>query len=355
MKIKSKSDVDNLMGAHLPSAALNAALAIGLFWRLAGSPQSSGAIAQATGIPGNRCRYWLKLLASMDLLDQDGDLFSPSPVARAAILETNSEDTWKRLAAEAPAHFEKSLRLLRLLSEPDAEREQPAGQILHLPSYVLAMVDDLEQARSFCQLLFDLHTPLAQDIVDVLEINGARRLLDVGGGSGVVSLALLRRHPQLTAVVADIPNVCTAGREIAARTAEADRISFHAADLVHDPLPTGFDIVIECDLSIFDDPFLAKLAASLNEGGRLVIVDRWFEAEKYDAPARLAHPLRETLRDPNFSLRTLEEIEDGLERAGLVVESVGSIPYGNWTMIQARKGGASKAGASTWDTSRRAP
>lgn len=38
-----------------------------------------------------------------------------------------------------------------------------------------------------------------------------RRLMDLSGGSGVVSQALLQRHPELTAAVVDIANVC-AGR-----------------------------------------------------------------------------------------------------------------------------------------------
>lgn len=50
---------------------------------------------------------------------------------------------------------------------------------------------------------------------DYLDMTGVNRLLDLGGGSGVVSLALLRQHPHLTSTAVGIEDVCIAGREIA--------------------------------------------------------------------------------------------------------------------------------------------
>jgi hypothetical protein len=46
--------------------------------------------------------------------------------------------------------------------------------------------------------------------------------------------------------VVDIPTVCAAAREIAARAPVAGRITYHAADFLHDELPRGFDMVLEC-------------------------------------------------------------------------------------------------------------
>ena len=51
------------------------------------------------------------------------------------------------------------------------------------------MAEDLDRTRLFSHLLYELHTPLAEDVAAALELDGARSLMDVGGGSGVVSLA----------------------------------------------------------------------------------------------------------------------------------------------------------------------
>jgi SAM-dependent methyltransferase len=199
------------------------------------------------------------------------------------------------------------------------------------------MSADLQRARLFTGMLFDLHKPLADVIATTLELEGARRLMDLGGGSGVVALRLLRKDPQLRAVVVDIDNVCVAGRAIAASTPVADRVSYHAANFFTDPLPGGFDVITQCDLGIFDEGLWSKAAGALNPGGRLVIVDRWFEQEAYDTPGRLNYLLRKSLDDPDFSLQTLAEIEAMLCAAGLEPEPVVDLAYNRWQLIAARK------------------
>jgi hypothetical protein len=95
--------------------------------------------------------------------------------------------------------------------------------------------------------------------------------------------------------------------------------------------------VLECDVAIFDDAFLGKLAASLNAGGRLVIVDRWFDMGEEETAGRLASILGWSLRDPEYKLRTVGEIRDGLTKAGLTVDSIVDMKYGGWKMIVARR------------------
>jgi hypothetical protein len=344
MAMRTVDDVHELMAAPRQAAVLIAALELGLFWRLEDQPRSSAVIARELKIPPRRCHHWLRLLATMNLLEQEGDHFGLSPLARAAILEAHTQEAWKLLAIDAEENLEDSLFLAQRLSDEGSEKD-PAGQSRYqLVPYVQKMAADLDRARLFSQTLYELHTPLAQDVAAALDVNGARSLMDVGGGSGVVSLALLRKHPELKATVVDIPNVCIAGREIASKQPERDRITYYPANIVEDELPKGFDIILECDVAIFDDSFLAKMAGSLNEGGRLVIVDRWFDMGEEETTRRLAFVLSRSLRNPEYSLRSLEEIGAGLEQAGLAVEPIVGLPYGSWKMIQARKRVSSSPG-----------
>ena len=56
-------------------------------------------------------------------------------------------------------------------------------------------------------------------------MRGVNRLLDLGGGSGVVSLALLCKRAELTAVVVDAASVCQVGRAIASEN-QLERMLF---------------------------------------------------------------------------------------------------------------------------------
>ena len=60
--------------------------------------------------------------------------------------------------------------------------------------------------------------------------SGARQLLDIGGGHGLYSAALCRRHPGLTATVLDLPGSAAVGREIVAAAGMADRVRFRDGD-----------------------------------------------------------------------------------------------------------------------------
>jgi len=105
-----------------------------------------------------------------------------------------------------------------------------------------------------------------------LDLTGVHQLMDVGGGSGVVSIALLRKYPDLAATVIDIENVCIAGREIAGENSLSERITYHPANFTQDDLPGGFDMIMLCDVGVFGEEFFLRLWKSLNPGGRLVIV-----------------------------------------------------------------------------------
>jgi trans-aconitate methyltransferase len=76
---------------------------------------------------------------------------------------------------------------------------------------------------------------------DLVDLGGARTLLDLGGGSGVHALAALRRWPELRAVVLDLPSVCPLATAAATGAGLADRFAAVAGDYedLGDPLPAA--------------------------------------------------------------------------------------------------------------------
>ncbi|KPK05349.1 MAG: hypothetical protein AMJ56_16025, partial [Anaerolineae bacterium SG8_19] len=172
MGLRTIDDIHELMAAPRQAAVLIAALELGLFWRLKDRPRSSAVIAQEMKIPPKRCHHWLRLLATMNLLEQEGDHFGLSPLARAAILDIHTQEAWKLLAIDAAENLEDSLFLAQHLRDANPEKDS-AGQFRYqLDPYVQKMEADLDRARLFSQTLYELHTPLAQDVAAALEVNG---------------------------------------------------------------------------------------------------------------------------------------------------------------------------------------
>jgi len=98
MRLTTTADVLDLLDASFPSAAVGAALELGLFWMIDERPRSALEIGAALGIPSARCVYWLQLLEHAGLLERGPEGFARSAVARTAIVQAFSRETWAFLA-----------------------------------------------------------------------------------------------------------------------------------------------------------------------------------------------------------------------------------------------------------------
>jgi len=335
MKVATYTDVRDQLRAYLSSAALGAALELGLFWKLADQPQSENAIAHNLGIPLIRCRYWLETLSQLGLLEKQGDLYSVSAVGRTTMIDAHSQETWALLARGEREYFMVANDLATHIQKSDSAWTL---QGLAYPDYVQQMRENPERARGFTRMLYEIHQSLANELAATIDLTGVRRLIDVGGGSGVVSLALLRRYPDLTATVVDIPNVCAAGREIAAENGLAERIVYYpVADILRDELPKGFDAVMDCDTWFHDEAILTKLAMSLNAEGRLFIVGNIITEEIAPSLGSAVVDLRGAMHKPDYTRFTQEQVLENLRRAGLTVERSKALAKEGLLLIQARK------------------
>jgi demethylspheroidene O-methyltransferase len=344
MRLETTQDVVELLDSPIDSAVLGSAMELGLFWLLAEKPMPASDVAHALRIPLNRCEIWLRLLSKLGLLEMDTKGYFPSAVAREAILNAQTQETW---AFHARENRESSLYVQDLalnLGKPmsDWETRVPTpldymGQIQQDPSYAVGLT------RKLCEI----HQPLAEQLAAMLDLRGVKSLLDLGGGSGVVSFALLRKKRDLTSVVVDVERVCAAGREIASQEGLARRITYLAADLSQDDLPVGFDMVMLCDVGLFTEALFRKIHDALNAKGQLVVVDKFAPTRTSPSASRLPSAFLGSLQHPAASIEftTAEDVTTQLQRVGFRDLSTTPVPHKDnlpwnidWTMIRARKG-----------------
>jgi 16S rRNA G1207 methylase RsmC len=160
-------------------------------------------------------------------------------------------------------------------------------------------VSNPEYAQNFTGMLYELHQPLAEVLARELDLDSAESLLDIGGGSGVVSCALAKQNPAMMLTVADTALVCKAGKKILEDAGvDMDRITFIPTDFMQDELPSGFDAVLECDVNIYDRQLLKKIYQALNPGGKYIIIDQIAPAKTTPHPARTIWALQAALTNP---------------------------------------------------------
>ncbi|MFQ5907623.1 MAG: methyltransferase [Thermoplasmata archaeon] len=320
-----------MLRGSIVSASLGAALEHHLFWKLKEKPTTSEAVAKDLGIPPHRCRAWLDLLAGLGLLERQDETYAITAATQAAILDTHSPESWALLAQEARAAYPAGDDLTRHIGHPGSVWE---AQGRDRRDHYGHMAEDPDWARRFTQMLYEYHQPLAKELVDTLDLTGVARLLDLGGGSGVNSMALLRQQPEMEAVVVDVATVCDAGRTIAAGTEMGERITYHPADFLEDDLPSGFDLILESDVGIHNTELFRRLRGSLNPGGRIVIVDNLVQEGVPTSIAWLRQAFLSSLSDPNARIRSAADVKAALREAGYTVIAERTLEGG--VLIEAR-------------------
>lgn len=125
----------------------------------------------------------------------------------------------------------------------------------------------------------------APAVAAAIGLEGVRRMLDVGGGSGAYSIAFAQAAPDLTAEVFDLPRVVRIAERHIARAGLSGRVTTRAGDLRADRFGEGWDLILVSAICHMLSPeenqdLIRRCHAALAPGGRLVIQDFILEPGK---------------------------------------------------------------------------
>jgi Dimerisation domain len=174
--------IERLAMAVYPSFAMLAGMELDVFTPLNDGPLTGGQVATALGVDPTRLRPLLYALVAADLLSVDGDRFANTPEASRFLVRGSSEYIGMRHQAyrrrwQTVLHAAESIRT-GVSEAPRIYAEMSA-----------------EQRASY---YFGLHTETlaaGRDLAARPEFSHHRRLMDVGGGSGGVAIALAQACP----------------------------------------------------------------------------------------------------------------------------------------------------------------
>ena len=86
---------------------------------------------------------------------------------------------------------------------------------------------------------------LAKEVVRKVKLaRPPSRLLDVGGGHGMFSVAFCRKHPGLRAEVLDLAPACVWGRELVEEVDASDLVTFREGDFRDGNWGSGYDLIL---------------------------------------------------------------------------------------------------------------
>ena len=134
-----------------------------------------------------------------------------------------------------------------------------------------------EELGGFIRGLHGMSVAAGKNLAKQPQFRSARTLIDVGGGSGGLAIALCQEHPDLRATVVDLPSVIPITSELVAKAGLSDRITVETSDVLRKPIEGEYDIATaralfqvlsaeQCDIAA------KHIGAGVTSGGTLFVI-----------------------------------------------------------------------------------
>jgi len=305
--------LQRLVHSYRDAAALMAAVELGLFTQVARGADTEAAVARALDLSPTNAERLVTACVALGLLVREGE-------AAAARLR-NAPDVARFLVEGEPAYAGPWM----LFSKPDwNEWGRLSTHLRRRDTVVLgkyARGFTVEQARKYHEATYSIGMGAARRFVRQVDLSGRQQVLDLGGGSGCYCIVAAQQHPELRAIVLDLPPVVEVAREFIASHGLADRVSAVAGDFTRDALPPGSDVMIMAsNLPQYSREIIqavtSRAFAALAPGGEMHLIGEMLDTTRSGPRDPALWGLAEALWGSTGVAHSVDECRGYFERAG---------------------------------------
>lgn len=283
-----------LFRGHLATEILVCATThLGVFERLSEGGKRFSALRRELQLPERSMHVLVTALLAMGALRRNasGDL-ELTDLSRNHLLRPSPYfvGDYFGLAQDSPGVREMVTRLKT--GKPKGSEPEAQGVGFIYREGMKSAMETSDSARALTLALAGRAKNVAPALAQALPLKEARVVLDVGGGTGIYSIALLRANPELRAIVWDRPEVLRLAQEFAQASGVADRLSLVEGDMFRDPVPSDVDVVLLSNVLHDWDvaecrTLLRRCAGGIAPGSRVVIHDVFLN-DALDGPLPVA-------------------------------------------------------------------
>ncbi len=287
---------------------LMSAAELDIFSLLLNEPKTAAQVAERLPSDPRATEMLLNALVALGMLEKKGGAFRIRPGLEKS-LSSSAPETILPLILHMAHMWEAWGKLTEIVREGKTD-ESPE-----------TMERDEEGMRAFIGAMHTIGRGMAEGVVSKLDLSGKKNLIDVGGGSGVYTIAMLRAAPQMRATLFDRPMVVDIARQKIAEEGLSDRVALVKGDFYRDDLPGGHDIAMLSAIIHQNSPkqnigLYRRVFDSLQPGGTIVIRDHVMSDDHTETAEGALFAINMLVNTPGGGTYSFEEIKSDLEQAG---------------------------------------
>jgi len=252
-----------LVAGYWSSQVVRVVSRLGLADLLAGEPRPAEELAGAVAADPDALSRLLRAAAATGLVREAGrDRYALTPAGECLLSDGRMLGD-VAIGLTDPAFW----RCWEHLEDAVRAGEPASGRALGTDIWTYYRREPAEGAR-FAAAMNAIGATLAASLAARYDLPPHARVVDVGGGGGLLLAELLARSETATGVLVDRPEVLLAARELVAARGIGERVELREGDFLAE-LPPGGDVyVLKSVLHNWDDESAARILANCHRAAR---------------------------------------------------------------------------------------
>jgi len=162
----------------------------------------------------------------------------------------------------------------------------------------------------------------AEALKDSVNLSDCKKMIDVGGGSGLYSVVFCRNYPNLKSTILDRVEVLAITKEMIGYSKESTQITLRPADITTDDFGKNIDVVLVSDImydELIAEPILKSAWNCLRKNGILIVRGYYSDPENSKSLFGALFFLNLLVFNPNRTILTISSLRKNVIERGFTI------------------------------------
>ncbi len=317
--------------AYQQTAALKAAIDLGLFTAIDEGTQDSDTLARHVGASARGVRILCDYLTTLNFLTKQEGRYKLSPTA--AVFLSRKSSAYMGTMAQFLTLPELKRNFDDLTGAVKRGGVAPAGNTVSEANPIWV---------EFARAMVPMAVANAHAIADVIDVPSGAHVLDIAAGHGMYGIVLAQRNPSVRVTAVDWEPVLAVAKEHAQAAGVHTRFDTRAGDAFTTDLGGGYGLALITNFIHHfnageNTTFLRKIATALEPSGRVAIVEFVPNPDRVTPPIAARFSLTMLAGTPEGDAYTLAELTEMLDAAGFGQVQTHDLPTPQTLLIATRR------------------